>query len=205
METNQNKHQGIALILSGSLLFLFWTLFALFIPMTEPYIKWVLDEDWIWINAIGFSGSMIGIFAITNLKSLVQKSRMANLFFILSISGIVILSSILFFEAFILKGIARLAPEIVVLNEGYYIEPSFYGINLLGGLSFSGGVIGIASLLFRQGAIKKWKLITLMISCPLFGIVIMPPNLRLLGVLLYFISFLLIGVEIQRIKDSTIN
>lgn len=109
--------KGLFLISSGALLLIFWILFAVFLPMTEPYINWVMDPDWLWINSIGFTGSLLGLFAMNELRSKADTSdKLASLGYFFSIFGVIILTSLLFFEAFILKGIALQSPTLVDLD-----------------------------------------------------------------------------------------
>jgi hypothetical protein len=195
---NALNKSGYPIIISSSLLFVFWILFAVFLPMQEEYIHWVMDSDWVWVNSVGFLGSLLGIFAINSFFSNGQNSKTEGILYICSIAGIVIMTAILFFEAFILKGIAIQQADIVVLNEGFYLFAPFRLVSLLGGILLSVGIIGICIKYIKLRQLKSWKLITLAIGTPLFSLIIVPGNLRLLGVLLYFIGFLFIGIEIQK-------
>lgn len=200
---NSLSKSGLPIILSSSLLFIFWILFAVFLPMQDPYLQWVLDSDWVWVNLIGFTGSLLGLFAINSIFNLGSRTKIENLYYALSVAGIAIMTSILFFEAFILKGIALQNPEIIQLNEGFYLFTPFRFISLLGGFFLSIGIIGICVKFIRSKTLKVWKLIILAISTPLFSIIVVPGNLRLLGVLLYFVSLLSIGIEIEKRRRTS--
>lgn len=190
---------GYFLIASGGLMGAFWTLFALFLPMQEAYLNWVMNPNWTWINVIGFMGSLLGIFAIQTLYQLLNSSGvLIKLAYVLSVIGVVILTSILFFEAFILKGIAVEAEEMIKLGVGFYVHPPFETINLIGGIAMTFGMSVIGYHLLQQALVKRWKVIMLMISIPLFSLVVLPPNARLVGVLLYTISFIGLGIELVR-------
>jgi hypothetical protein len=195
---NSLSTRGYPIVLSSSLLFVFWILFALFLPMQKDYIEWVMDPDWVWINLIGFSGSLLGVLAINSYFEHISASMWKSIYYIFSISGIVIMTAILFFEAFILKGIAIQNEEMIVLNEGFYLYQPFRIVSLTGGLLLSLGIIGISWIHISSKTFKRWKVILLVIGTPMFSIILIPGNLRLVGVLLYFISFLLIGLEIEK-------
>ena len=190
------RGSGWLLIISASLLALFWVLFALFLPMQKPYISWVLDDDWTWINCIGFSGSLTAVLAVMALFEFKKrKGYFDYIAFAFAIIGTVYLTSILFFEAFILKGIALVNPELILLDGSFYMYPSFKVANIVGGISFSFGMIGLSVRMMKERTFRRWKLIMLLIASPLFGIVLFSGNIRLIGVLLFTISFVSIGKE----------
>lgn len=204
MEIQTNNRNGWFPIIAAVLMLSFWILFAVFLPMKEEYVNWVLDDDWTWINIIGFIGSAFGIFALQAIFSTIKgKNTVDRILFGTGVIGIVILTSLLFFETFILKGIALQNPELIDLNGSFYQYPIFKLANLLGGILLSISFFGLGVRMIILSTFKKWKLILLMIACPLFGIVIMPGNLRLLGVLLYAVSLIAIGIEM--IKDTNTN
>ncbi len=200
MKTNQlYLTNGWIQIASALLLFFFWLLFAIFLPMKNAYVDWVLDKDWVWINTIGYFGSLLGVFAITGIHQYVKKKNTFEfLSYFSAITGIVALTSLLFFEAFILKGLAKQSPEIIRLNEGFYAELPFFVVNLTGGILFSLGIVGLCFSMIRYRTFKRWKLLLLIAGAPMFGIVLMPGNIRLLGVLCYIIGFTGIGIEMKR-------
>ena len=108
----------------------------------------------------------------------------------------------MFFESFILIGIAIQSPEIIDLNAGFYQENIFKMASLSGGLLLSAGALILGVSLIKRNIFKRWKVVTFMLACPMFGIVIMPGNVRLLGVLLYSISLIAIGVEMNKKTDA---
>ena len=169
--------------------------------MQKEYLNWVLDDDWTWINIIGFSGSILGVLAVS---AMVQYKQNKSIFDFIaygcSVIGIGFLTSILFFESFILKSIARTNPELINFNTGFYTEPIFNQANLMGGMFFSIGMIGLAILMIADKTFKTWKLVLLMIGAPLFGIMLMPGNVRIVGVLLYSVAFIGIGIEMVKTK-----
>lgn len=194
---------GWVLMLSGVSFLVYWLLYAMVLPMQQPYINWVLDPDWTWVNAFGFTSSAFGVFAVIALVAIpLKKSAFVWIGFVLSIIGIIILTSVLFFEAFILKGIALENASMVIIGDGFYLHAPFQGANLAGGIMFSTGLILLSSWLIKYKVFKVWKLVLLMISCPLFSLLIMPPNLRLVGVLLYAVSFTLIGLEWKKAHND---
>lgn len=198
------QNSGWFPISTAVLMLLFWTLFAVFLPMQENYVNWIFDSDWTWINVIGFIGSLMGIFAFNSIFSALDSERNTDFIgYFTAIIGIVMLTSILFFEAFILKGIAIESPELIDLNAGFYQNIAFKTANLSGGVLLTIGVLILGISMLRRKTFKKWKVILFMIACPLFGIVIMPGNLRLLGVLLYAISLIAIGIEMNKKKMPT--
>jgi hypothetical protein len=133
--------------------------------MKEPYLNWVLNEHWVWINFIGFAGSILGLFALLAIFSHLQVRRTFEYVGVgLGIIGIVILTCILFFEAFVLKGIALIQPDLVVLNSGFYLFSPFKAINLVGGILFSIGIFLLGLKLIKESTFKKWKTIMLMVG-----------------------------------------
>lgn len=203
MITQKKNTLGWFPIISAVLMLSFWSLFALFLPMQEEYLKWVMDDDWIWINIIGFIGSIFGAYALTAIVlAKTTKNTLDLIAYGIALAGIIILTCILFFEAFILKGIAFQNPDLINLNGSFYQYPAFKLANLFGGIFFTLGFLVLGIRMIQQETFKKWKIILLMIACPLFGIVIMPGNLRLLGVLLYSIAFMAIGIEM--ISNKTV-
>ncbi len=201
-----NNLGGIFPILTATLMLLFWTLFAVLLPMTEPYINWVQNQYWVSINSIGFAGSLFGLFALLAIFSHIQtKGILEYIGLGVGIAGIAVMTSLLFFEAFILKGIAQEQPELIVLNSGFYLFPPFKIMSLVGGICFSSGIIILGIKMIKVNTFKKWKIIILIIGCPLFVIVAVPGIIRLLGVFLYVVAFLFIGIEILKRKDANLN
>jgi hypothetical protein len=187
---------GFLCILSAVLLLMFWTFFAVFLPMNQAYLNWVMDGDWLWINIIGYFGAVLGLLAFTSIMVYQNNIKPINVFaFICVILGSVLLSGLLFFETFILKGIAKVSPNLIDQSSGFYQEFSFRAANLLAGISFSVGFIIWGVLALRSGLFKKWKIVLLIIGSPLFSLVIMPGNFRLVGVLFYSIAFIGMGYE----------
>lgn len=200
-KTSHTHCSGWFPISTAVLMLLFWTLFAVFLPMQEAYINWVLDSNWTWINIIGFIGSLLGIFALNSIAAALNSEKNIDFIgYLAAVCGVTILTAILFFEAFILKGIAIQNPEIINLNEGFYQNSTFKTANLSGGLLLSIGALILGFSMIKKRTFKKWKVILFMLGCPLFGIVIMPGNVRLIGVLLYSISLIAIGIEMIKNK-----
>ena len=190
-------------IISGIALILFWILFALFLPMNEAYVNWVLDSDWVWINSIGFFGSTMGIFALYSIYSYGSpQNQLDKIGVIIGVAGIVLLSSLLFFEAYVLSILATIQPSIVNLNGELYTNPSFKAVSSLGGILLSIGVLFLSPGLFQQRTLNTWKIILLVISTPMFSLLFLPGNLRLLGVVLYSISLISLGIEINNQKKK---
>ena len=195
--------QGWLPIISAGLLLTFWIFFAVFLPMTEPYINWVMDDDWIWINTIGFIGSTLGILALYTIYFKIgSRGFLDRIALGLTIFGITILSSILFFESFILKGVALENKNLIDLNGSFYTFQPFKLASLIGGLLFSFGMTLLGVLMIKKRTFKRWSLLLLTIGSPLFGIVLVPGNLRLLGVLLYSIAFIAIGFQMLKRKND---
>ena len=199
-----NDKQGWLPITSASLLLTFWIFFAAFLPMKEPYINWVMDDDWIWINTLGFVGSTLGILSLFSIYLRINsRGLLERIAFGLSIFGIAVLTSILFFESFILKGIALENESLVDLNGSFYSFQPFKLVSLAGGIIFSAGMILLGFFMIKKKTFNRWSLILLIIGCPLFGIMLVPGNLRLLGVLLYSIAFISIGIQmLKRNNDN---
>jgi len=198
--------QGWMPIASAILLITFWIFFAIFLPMDRPYLQWVLDANWIWINILGFIGSALGVFALFSIQQhIYDKSIIDHALFGAAVFGVLILTSILFFECFILKGIALENEALINLDGSFYKYRPFQIANLTGGILFSLGIIGMAIKMIFRKTFKKWSLILLLIGCPLFGIVLVPGNLRLLGVLLYSIAFISIGMQMLKMKNNDSN
>lgn len=195
---NRIESSGWFTILTAILMLSYWTLFAVLIPMKEEYINWILDSDWVWVNSIGFVGSLTGIFAINSIFSILKSARSIDLIaYLMAVSGIVILTSILFFETFILKSIALVNPEIIDLNTGMHQSIVFQSVSIIGGILLSIGVIMLGIRLIIKKTFIRWKIVLFIIACPLFGIVYMPGNIRLLGIVLYTISLTAIGIEMN--------
>ena len=198
---NQNK--GWFPIVSAVLLLSFWILFALFLPMSQAYVNWVLNKHWIWINCVGFLGSLSGFFAVNALFQYKGYSgKWDDVIYGVVQTGIIFLTSLLFFETFILKGIAKISPELIILNQGFYLESAFRWANLIGGILFSFGMVLMSFSLLKKGSFKSWKLAFLILGAPLFGIVLVPGNLRILGVLLFSISYMAMGFEMLKKENK---
>ena len=132
------KHNANNLLYSGwfpistaALMLSFWILYAIFLPMQKAYIYWVLDNDWTWINLVGFMGSLMGIFALNSIFLILDSKRITDFIgYFIGVSGIVILTATLFFEAFVLKGIALENPNLIDLNSGFYQDITFRNATL---------------------------------------------------------------------------
>lgn len=194
---------GLTVIVSTGLLFVFWIFFAVFLPMSSPYNQWVADSDWFWVNSIGFTGSLFGVFAFQQFYSCKHsKTPFSLLLYLSGQIGIVILTCLLFFETFILKGIVIQNPDLVQLNHGFYTYTPFRLINIIGGGLFSIGTVGVSLSMMKDRSFKKWKLILLSCGAPLFGLVFVPGNLRLVGLLLYAIAYISIGLEMIKMTHK---
>lgn len=188
---------GCTLILSGLMMACFWTSFALFLPMQSPYIDWVLDRDWTWVNLLGFGGAVLGVLSLFVLFSILQRISTAGMLgLVLGVAGSTMLAGVLYFETFMLKGLARAAPELVDLGGPFYHYPVFRFANLSGGVMLTAGAVLLGLVLVRQAVLKRWKVSLWMVANPLFGLVILPGNLRLIGVLLYAVSMAAMGWEV---------
>ena len=207
MEKNNNiKYYGWLPIIAGGGMFAYWILFALFLPMKDPYVIRVLDNDWNWINLMGFIAPTSGIFAILVIYSYHScRKTIDQLGLCFTITGIVILTSILFFEAFILKGIAIEDPELINLDGSFYKYTWFRMANLSGGILLTIGIMLLGGQLLKHHTFKKWKTLMLIFALPLFGLVVLPGNIRLLGVLLYSTSLIAIGIEMTKKQMPTKN
>ena len=84
------QNSGWFLISTAVLMLSFWVLFAVFLPMQEDYVNWVLDKDWTWINLIGFIGSLMGIFALDSLFLVLDsESNTDYVGYFMAVSGVV--------------------------------------------------------------------------------------------------------------------
>ncbi|MFY0644349.1 MAG: hypothetical protein JXR19_07765 [Bacteroidia bacterium] len=197
---------GWLLIITAILMLAFWTLFAILLPMQEPYIHWVQNKHWTWINSIGFSGSIFGLFSILVLFNYIGRKTVSSFIGLgLGLTGITFLTGLLFFEAFVIKGIALEQASLIRLGEGFYNHTPFKWATTLGGIFLSLGFILLGIDMLKCNSFKNWKIYILMLACPLFGLVIVPGNLRILGVLLYGIAFISIGLEILRKSSTTFD
>ena len=164
-----------------------------------------MDDDWIWINTLGFIGSTLGILSLFSIYLTINtRGLLERVAFGLSIFGIAVLTSILFFESFILKGIAIENQALVDLSGSFYSFPPFKLASLAGGIIFSAGMMLLGVFMIKKKTFNRWSLILLIIGSPLFGIMLVPGNLRLLGVLLYSVAFIAIGVQMLK-RDNDNN
>ncbi len=170
---------------AGIIMPLYWILFALYLPMKEIYISWVSSKHWIWVNSIGFAAAIVGIIASFVIVQYIGEQIFNYLSFIIVIIGSVIMASLLYFEAFILSGLLSPAPQLVNQQSELYNFKAFMRIRVIGGIIFSIGFIAWGIVWLASGKVPVWSSICMMIGAPLFSLVFLSGNLRLLGVLLY--------------------
>jgi len=184
------------IIFSAVLMPIYWILFAVFLPMKENYIRWVSSKNWIWVNSVGFLGAIMGMLASFFIAVYVGESLINYLLLTCVIIGSVMMTSLLYFEAYILPGMVSSAPALVDQSSILYNSKSFKLIRLLGSFIFGAGYIIWAVIWLLSGKIPVWSSICIMIGAPVFSAIYLPGNLRLLGILLYSAGLMGIGLQI---------
>ena len=133
------------------------------------------------------------------------KGGLEKLGLVLAVLGAILLSSVLFFECFILKGLANADPSLIDPNGSFYNYAPFKYATLTSGLIFSSGMVLLCQALLREKAFKTNSLLMVMIGSPLFSIIYIPGNFRLFGVLIYCIGLISIGVKMLKSTDSSLD
>ena len=95
------------------------------------------------------------------------------------------MTSLLYFEAYILPGLVSVAPVLVDQTGPLYTAPPFRIVRLVGSIIFSVGFIVWGLVWIRSGRLPLWASLCLISGAPLFSLVFLPGNLRLAGVFLY--------------------
>lgn len=187
-------YNRILLFCAGFSMLLYWILFAIKIPMSENYIVWVLDNDWVWVNSIGFGGAILGFIGLDIIfRSADINRKQVEIFYWLSQVGIIILIIILFYETFIQKEIALRAPELVNLSQGIQ-ESSLFKIPIyIGGIILGTGISGFILKLYKTKTYPGWMIVLLGIGILTFGLLFLPGQIRLVGVISY--STAMIGLS----------
>ncbi len=188
---------GAYIVISAAIIMpLYWILFAIYLPMKERYINWVSSKNWIWVNCIGFAGAIVGILGSFVIVLFIGDTILNYLAFFIVVVGSVIMTSLLYFESFILPGLILPAPHLVNQQSELYKFKAFIRIRVIGGIIFSIGFIVWGIEWLASGKLPLWSSICMMIGAPLFSLVFLSGNLRLLGVLLYSAGLLGVGLKI---------
>ena len=180
------KNLGALVTLSASVILpVYWITFAVALPMREKYITWVASRNWVWVNSVGFAGGIAGIFAVVIITVYLGPGLLNYSTVALAIAGSVIMTSLLYFEAYILPGLVSAAPALVDQTGSLYTAPPFRIARLVGSIMFSLGFIVWGLVWITSGRLPLWASLCLISGAPLFSLVFLPGNLRLAGVLLY--------------------
>lgn len=198
MTMNIPRTGAYVTLLASVLMPLYWISFALALPMREKYVNWVASKNWIWVNSLGFAAAIVGIGATVFIAVYLQPSLANYVSVAFVVVGSVMMTSLLYFEAYILPGMVTSAPNLVDQSSGLYTFSSFSVIRILGSLIFSVGFVAWGIVWISSGSMSLWSSLCIVLGAPLFALVFIPGNIRLVGVLLY--SAGLFGVALRMLR-----
>lgn len=173
----------------------YWILFAIFLPMKEKYLNWVKSKNWIWVNSIGFVSVILGVFSAIFIANFIGPSTFNYFATALVIVGAILMGSLLYFETYILPGLAATEPKLVDQSGPFYNSKSFIYIRNIGSFTIALGFVLWGVVWIQSGIVPLWQSLAVMIGAPLFAPVTMNGNVRLLGIFLYSAGLIGFGIN----------
>ena len=211
MKTNKQIGILLSLNIAGSVgLLIWWCLFPVVLPIgesSENFQNLILDANWTALNLIGLVSCLLlclglpGIF-LAHYKHFKMSGFIGLL---LACTGLVLFTSIQYYETFIWPAAAEVHPEMVqaqgVLVSGHTL--------VVGGLLVSGIILGAGYILFGIASLcsKMYPAIPiwfLMLGAVLFGNGILFP-VRTIGLLFFSTGIIWISVRLRRYLPKHTN
>ena len=211
MKTNKQIGILLSLNIAGSVgLLIWWCLFPVVLPIgesSENFQNLILDANWTALNLIGLVSCLLlclglpGIF-LAHYKHFKMSGFIGLL---LACTGLVLFTSIQYYETFIWPAAAEVHPEMVqaqgVLVSGHTL--------VVGGLLVSGIILGAGYILFGIASLcsKMYPAIPiwfLMLGAVLFGNGILFP-VRTMGLLFFSTGIIWISVRLRRYLPKHTN
>ena len=170
------KAGGIASMIGGASLILWWVLMPLILPVAdsaENFQHMVLHTGWIPVNAVGLVAILILIlgFPASYILHFHKFGKLSLFGFVFAITGLILYTCIQYYETFIWPAAAQIEPALVELRGALVFgDPA-----VVAALFVSGGILGIGYILYgiallKSGSFPKLPVWFLIIGAPVFGL-----------------------------------
>ena len=194
-------------IIYGGVIFIFWMLYGLIFPFTEPstsIIPLVSHPHWIWINSLGAFSIICGIIGLTGMffVQMTSGKLLALIGFILAVAGLVIAAGQLFWEAYIWKILVQNSPDMLTFDGPIYTDTPLKAIIITGGVFFSAGYFLFGMACRSDENLSSWGLQLIAIGAPLFAFAPFfgeaHQAIRITGVVVFATGLILTGIKMIR-------
>ncbi len=194
---------GKALLLAGILILLWWLGLAIFFPlegMETSYLNLVQDGDWLWVNIIGLTATMllaVGFLGLY-LKQAKETGLLGFIGFLLAFFGSLLFMCIQYIETVIWPIFTEHAQQLLEHEGAMFTDTVFTIFYLIMGYSLAMGfiVLGIATL--RAKILSKWGALLMMIGGLVFCLVISVIIVRTVGIVLLAAGLVWLGWGIRK-------
>ncbi|HLE29114.1 MAG TPA: hypothetical protein VI793_13400 [Anaerolineales bacterium] len=211
LSSNLIRWSGLANILSGVSLALFWFSFPLLLPLQDlrsNYVNLVLDSDWVTVNALDIIGITLGLLGLIGLyaKQVEKAGILGFVGFLLTFIGLALLEGIAFYETFIWPVLAVQAPTLLSFQGPLYTNTTFLLGSGLGLMTNGVGIILFGAAMLRAGILPRWGVLLLTVGAPLYGFGALFGELaivlRSIGVALYAVGLAWLGYTLWASKSN---
>jgi len=216
MNKNFLRITGVANIVSAVLLLLFWFLFAILLPLNEVptnYHLLILDPNWLLVNILGVFGFVLALVGILGLffKQYNELTWYGVVGFLITFVGQVFYNAGMYYETFIWPILAASDPTLVELSTGpIYSNPVFFAMQMVAGTMYAVGFLIFAISAFRSKAFStrptsKWAILPLVLGVIMFIPGFFPYVVRTIGIVVYAIGIVWVGVILIRKEPAKIE
>jgi hypothetical protein len=202
------RFSGKALSLAGILILLWWLGLAIFFPlegMETGYLNLVQDSDWLWVNIIGLTATMllaVGLLGLY-LKQAKETGLLGFIGFLFAFFGSLLFMCIQYIETILWPIFAEHAQSLLEHEGAMFTDTVFTIFYLIMGFSLALGfiILGIATL--RAKILSKWGALLMMIGGAVFSLVISVIIVRTIGIVLLAAGLVWLGWGIGKGNRET--
>ena len=198
---------GLANIIGGILLIIWWTSMPVFLPVfdvAENFKDMVLHPCWVAVNMTGLISVLILALGFPGfyLARFERYGKWGFAAMILAVSGLILYTSIQYYETLIWPAAASQYPDMVQV-EGVLVSGNTL---VMAGLIISGAILSLGYILWGLMSLKNhaypkipsWLFV---VGAPLFGVGIIFP-VRTIGIILFCSATIWNGIHIRKFDSQ---
>lgn len=173
--SNFLKFSGFVNVTAGTLLIVFWYLYAILLPYTQlsdTLSILVLDKDWGFVNILGVAGSLLGLLGLVGLylKIIDVSGRLGLAGFVLAFLGTALLLGTLLWDTILWPILANHDASLLDFTGPLYTSKTFVPYFIAAGLVYAAGYLLFGIAIARSGLFPAWGGVLLAVGAPLFGL-----------------------------------
>jgi hypothetical protein len=166
---------GFLNVIAGIALLVYWYAFALFMPygqLSTTLAILVKNRNWIWINALGAFGALMGLLGQAGIY--ITQGASANMYasigFYVATTGTTLLIGTMLWETVLWPILAKQDESLLNFSGPIYQSKVFFPFFIIAGLIYSLGYVLVGIGIVQAGVLPSIAGILVAVGAPTFGL-----------------------------------